>query len=238
MSEKRVRTRDAEITDENRLESARLKALYLAAKHGMSQAMFGATYDIGNQGAVWQCLNAKGMPISLKAARGFARGLNCDIADFSPRLAKEVAKNVEFAAPDDADEFVDVKRVNAKLAAGHGALPEIEESVGSLKFTRNFLRSCGVAAASARVVEVVGQSMDPTIPDGAVLLVSTNNRDPINNAIFALSRPSEGLIVKRLVKVGESWLARSDNREFPDIPIGDGEPISIIGRAHWMGAKL
>lgn len=237
MSATKVRSKDAELTDENRAESARLKELYLKANHGMSQTAFGAAYDIGNQGAVWQCLNGKGMPISLKAARGFARGLNCDIADFSPRLAAEAAMNAEFA-PTQEEEFVPVKRVNVRLGAGHGEQAQIEELVGHLKFTKSFLRSCGVSAPSARVVEVKGPSMEPTIRDGAVLLVSTTNREPVNNAIFALARPDEGLIVKRLVRLGKEWVARSDNREYPDIPIDHGEPITIIGRAHWMGAKL
>lgn len=232
------RARDSLLTEENRQESVRLKALYLAAGHGLSQAAFGAAYDIGNQGAVWQCLNATGMPISLKAARGFARGLRCEIADFSPRLAAEAAKNAEFVPAPEDDPFVPVKQINVRLSAGSGSEPEIEEVIGHLKFTKQFLRSVGVSAASARVVDVRGSSMEPTIKDGSVLLVSTNNREPRNDAIFAMVRPVEGLIVKRLIKHGKDWIARSDNREFEDIVIGHGEPITIIGRAHWMGVKL
>lgn len=96
------RAKDALLTDEHRQESAKLKELYLNAKHGLSQAAFGQLYDIGNQGTVWQCLNAKGMPISLKAARGFAKGLNCSIEDFSPRLAA-TAKDVGHYAGPSAD---------------------------------------------------------------------------------------------------------------------------------------
>lgn len=238
VTETKTRKRDAELTDENRRESARLKELYLATRHGLSQAEFGARYAIGNQGAVWQCLNGKGMPISLKAARGFARGLGVDIAAFSPRLAAEASEIAEFAPAPEEEEFVDVARLDVDLAAGHGAAGAIEETVGHLKFTRSFLRSIGVSPASAKVVNVRGPSMEPDIKDGAVLLVSTANREPTNNAIFALVRPVEGLVVKRLIKVGGQWVARSANREFADIPIGHGEPVSIIGRAHWMGVKL
>ena len=80
------RAKDALITDENRKESERLKALYKNSGHGLTQEAFGQEFNIGNQGTVWQCLNANGMPISMKAAQGFAKGLNCEIADFSPRL--------------------------------------------------------------------------------------------------------------------------------------------------------
>jgi len=43
-------------------------------------------YQIGSQSAVTSFLNGH-TPLSLKAARGFAKGLNCLISDFSPRLA-------------------------------------------------------------------------------------------------------------------------------------------------------
>lgn len=135
-------------------------------------------------------------------------------------------------------DFLDVPRINVEIAAGDGSVPHIEEIIGCLKFSRMFLRGCGVQAGSARVVDVRGTSMEPTIKDGAVLLVSTNNREPVDNQIFAMVRPSEGLIVKRLMRITGQWVARSDNRDFKDIPISDGEPITIIGRAIWMGAKL
>lgn len=232
------RGKDAVLTEEHLRESARLKKLYLNAHHGLSQAAFGAKYDIGNQGAVWQCLNGQGMPISLKAARGFARGLGVDLVDFSPRLAAEAAKNAEFAPVEGETDFVDVKHLSVPLAAGHGAIGEVEEAPGHVKFTSSFLRSIGVSASSARLVDVRGPSMDPTIRDGSILLVSTNNREPVSNGIFALARAQEGLIVKRLVQLGDDWVARSDNRDFPDINIGDAEPITILGRALWMGVKL
>ena len=160
----------------------------------------------------------------------------------STDLSYEIEEKLELGklalAGGDGGDFVDVSRVNVSLAAGHGTPPQVEEVIGHLKFARSFLRSCGVSAQGARVVDVKGPSMEPTIKDGAVLLISTSNREPVDNQIFALVRPSEGLIVKRLVRQGAHWVARSDNRDHADFLIDDGEPITIIGRAIWMGAKL
>ena len=50
------------------------------------QATFGETHGIGGQSAVGQFLRGDA-PLSLKAAKGFAEGLGCQISDFSPRLA-------------------------------------------------------------------------------------------------------------------------------------------------------
>ncbi|MDY0046040.1 MAG: hypothetical protein RBS10_01350 [Thauera propionica] len=56
----------------------------------LSQAKFGDQYEIGSQGVVWQYLNAR-IPLNVEQAVRFARGLNCSVADFSPRLAAELA---------------------------------------------------------------------------------------------------------------------------------------------------
>lgn len=135
--------------------------------------------------------------------------------------------------------FEEVKRVNAAFSAGAGSEPDIYEEVSTLSFRRDFLSACGASPESARVVDVKGFSMEPTIPNGAVLLINTANTEPRNNTIFALVSQHRGLVVKRLIKKDDVWVARSDNPDGnPDFPIDDGEPVKIIGRAVWMGAKL
>lgn len=78
-------TRKAKVTDETILESRQLRAIWDSTSHP-GQAEFGEMYDVGNQSAVGQFLRGE-TPLSLKAAAGFAQGLSCKIADFSPRLA-------------------------------------------------------------------------------------------------------------------------------------------------------
>lgn len=70
-------------------EARRLKDLWDAASQATrgTQAEFGEVHSIGNQSAVGQFLRGE-TPLSLKAAKGFAKGLGCKISDFSPRLAE------------------------------------------------------------------------------------------------------------------------------------------------------
>src|SRR5690606_20683235 len=79
------------VTDLHREESRKLRAIWDDARDKPSQAAFGEMYGIGSQAAVGHFLNGNAA-ISLKAARGFAEGLRCDISAFSPRLAKEAAE--------------------------------------------------------------------------------------------------------------------------------------------------
>lgn len=88
------------VTPEHKEESARLLALWKAqAKPSrMTQKVFGDIYDIGTQSAVGFFLNGAST-ISMKAALGFAKGLNCEIADFSPRLAAKAATVAASVSP-------------------------------------------------------------------------------------------------------------------------------------------
>lgn len=118
------KSRKAKVTEENRGEAAALKKIYTGAPHngkpsGLSQAAFGAQYDIGSQAVVWQYLNGA-IPLNLRAATGFARGLGCRIADFSPRLAKDAAALTSGqATPGDEKilSFLDLNRTEAQLVA-------------------------------------------------------------------------------------------------------------------------
>lgn len=141
----------------------------------------------------------------------------------------------------DDGNFENVPRIDARLSGGDGSVEGFEEVIGNLKFASAFLRSIRVGKKFARVVDVRGHSMHPTIPDGAVVLIDTSEsgKEPLDGEIFAIVRPVEGLSIKRLrrLDVG-SWVATSDNPSGPTIPIGEGEPADVVGRARWMGAKL
>lgn len=84
--------RRGKITDEHREEARRLRAIWdrtraaRDSRGAASQEAFGDKYEIGNQAAVGFFLNGK-TALSLKAAIGFARGLEVPVQDFSPRLA-------------------------------------------------------------------------------------------------------------------------------------------------------
>lgn len=87
---KEVISRKAKVTDEHRAEARQLSVIWAATKHE-TQAIFGEKYNIGNQSAVGQFLRGESS-LSIKAAQGFAKGLNCNVADFSPRLDAEIKK--------------------------------------------------------------------------------------------------------------------------------------------------
>jgi len=102
------------ITDLNREESRRLRELWGARKERITQAEFGQIYGIGSQAAVGQFLNGHAA-ISLKAARGFAKGLGCEISAFSERLAREAASLGEVSGVRESVDVMSLGRDELRL---------------------------------------------------------------------------------------------------------------------------
>lgn len=238
--------RRGKVTDLHREESRRLKALWDASyasrkQNGLhTQESFGEKYEIGNQAAVGFFLNGK-TALSLKAARGFARGLSCEIGAFSPRLAEEAAKNAAFAPPAEAD-FVEVRRADVAFSNGSGKLVFVEGSRSSLSFRREYLRKIGVSAKNAVIVDAEGRSNDPDIKDGAVLLVNRAPQDIINGKFYAFRKDGE-LLVKKLTRRADGTIlavsANPDRDEYPDIVIHDDVlDFELVGRVMWMASEL
>lgn len=115
-------------------------------------------------------------------------------ASFGERSARSISTKLRlgeryfeegFDADNETPPFVEVKRVDVRLSAGNGSVADQHEEIGSLAFRRDFLLACGVTPANAAVVSVKGTSMEPTIPNGSVLLINRNNREPRSGHIFA-----------------------------------------------------
>lgn len=143
----RSKLRRGKVTPEHKMESARLRRIWDSkadlrrSKGAYSQAEFGEKFAVGNQAAVGHFLNGN-TALSMKAARGFAKGLECDIAEFSPRLAKQLGNRWPFPGieperwetllPDERIEIQGVvrERMEAFEARRHGGPGQKQRSAG------------------------------------------------------------------------------------------------------------
>lgn len=116
--------RKAKMSTENKQEAAKLREIWDRKSGKPTQAEFGETYGIGSQAAVGLFLNGV-TPLSMKAAKGFAAGLGCGIAEFSPRLAKEATEISVFAPKTKGGplSFLDLNRLEAQLVGLYRDLP-------------------------------------------------------------------------------------------------------------------
>lgn len=160
-------------------------------------------------------------------------------------LAREIEETLNLPKYSlDGDEahsdFVEVSQISMGVSADPDSGNTLVAEVGALQFRRDFLRSVGVSPVNAALVHVTGTSMEPTIRDGAVLLLNRADRVPRRGSIYAFAWEG-AMLVRRFQRVGDAWHAVSDNAdkgEHPDIVLAGKVEGMVQGRAVWVGAKL
>ena len=81
-------------------------------------------------------------------------------------------------------------------------------------------------------VRAVGDSMEPTVHDGDLVVVDAGRTDPLDGHLFAV-RTNAGLVIRRLRQRGGRWRLTSDNRPHPQHAVADDD--RILGRVAWCG---
>ena len=136
-----------------------------------------------------------------------------------------------------AQEHIAVVEVDT--AAGAGALVGYEHVIGHVKFARNWLQTQNLVADRCRLIRVVGESMEPTLPDKALILVDLGCKERQNRKICVI-RNGDELIVKRMVEDADAgWLLVSDNpnkRLWPSRPCPD--EAEVVGHVRWFSHTL
>ena len=121
---------------------------------------------------------------------------------------------------------------SARTAAGSGDPVFGELTEPRYAFHKSIIPDW-VRSESLLCIEVVGDSMQPTIHDGDILLLDRSQIEPLSGQIFILHTP-DGLIVKRLRRTGRKWMLISDNPAYEPRPVGRED--RIVGRVAWAGA--
>lgn len=144
-------------------------------------------------------------------------------------------------------DYAHIPLHDAYLSAGAGAMNEAEQVVDSLAFRRDWLQKVGVAASAAKLARVKGDSMQPCLWDGDMMLINTSLNDPPVRQREA--RDQRRLPVYAFLDGGEARVKRierptpdqllliSDNSEYPpELRQGDDlKVITIIGKVVWWG---
>lgn len=160
-----------------------------------------------------------------------ARQLATELADTATRVRDLEEQQAYVATATDGD-YVGVSALAS--AAGGGAVVDHERITGRVKFRRAWLARHGLAAAACRVIQVLGESMEPTLVDGCSILVNQDSRRRSVGRIFVV-RTDDGLVVKRAGKDRAGrWQLVSDNpnkQAWPTAPWPDDAPV--VGEVKW-----
>ena len=139
------------------------------------------------------------------------------------------------------EDFVLVPRYEVMASAGGGAMVHSEQVVDHLAFRSEWVRNAlDVSVKALALISVKGDSMEPTLSNGDLILVDTSTQKIDDNAIYVL-RFNGSLLVKRIQrKFDGSVVIKSDNQAYdPEVITGGAiEELHIVGRVVWGGRRM
>lgn len=132
---------------------------------------------------------------------------------------------------DDEVEVPFLKEV--QLAAGAGSVFREDHNGYKLRFAKSTLRKLNIQFQNAVCVEVIGNSMEPVLPNGATVGVDTGSKTIKDGKMYAIDY-GDLLRVKVLYAVpGGMIRIRSYNSDEHPEEIRPLSDIRIIGRVFW-----
>jgi len=124
------------------------------------------------------------------------------------------------------------------VSAGGGAY-DTDEDFEMLALEGTFFNKIGAFSKAERIeaVNVVGDSMEPTIADDNIVFLDRDKTDISKGGIFALITPS-GLFIKRVqVRVDGGVDIISDNKDYP-VQTVDRNDVTVIGKVIGMFGEV
>lgn len=137
-------------------------------------------------------------------------------------------------------DSVMIPMLNVRAAAGPGEQNHHVQEVWRLPFSLKLLRQLGVRQESAHFVICRGDSMVPTIPDGAIALVDISKRKSREDGIYALT-VGDDVRIKRLQFGVNTLTLISDNAErYPRevLSSADLDSVHVEGKVFWSGGGI
>lgn len=132
-----------------------------------------------------------------------------------------------------------VPQLELGYSMGAGAIFDQYEQRGVVPFQRAWLRSMmRGAVADLFVARGEGDSMQPTILDGDIVLIDTAQRDiRQQDRIWAVAYGDLGMVKRVRRRPDGSYLLLSDNATVPPIECAD-EEMHVVGRVIWIGRRI
>lgn len=135
--------------------------------------------------------------------------------------------------------FDTVARYDAAGAAGDGLINLDEPPIDHLAFSKDWLAQRGISAGDSILITVSGDSMEPSLYDGDLVMIDRRKKHIRSGQIYAF-RDADTLRIKRIEVIpGTALILRSDNPKHPPdyraAEAMNGISQNILGQIVWSG---
>lgn len=137
--------------------------------------------------------------------------------------------------------FVAIPRLDVRASAGNGRLTVLDDAESKVvAFRQDWLRRLGVAPRNAMIIMAEGDSMQPTIGHGDLVLIDKSIDRLVDDGIYVLVYA--GMVKLKRIQVMRSGivLLKSDNPAYQteEIKAHELPELIIEGRVRWKGGAL
>lgn len=138
------------------------------------------------------------------------------------------------------DDVVSVPLLDVIASAGPGIENPFPLAIDHLPFPRRWLDELGLPEHYARFLGARGDSMEPTIRDGAICLADARFQSPRIEGVYALVDGND----VRIKRIGRGFDGKivliSDNERYESETLAapDAEALRIAGKIVWAGGKI
>lgn len=131
-----------------------------------------------------------------------------------------------------APAFIQLPRFDVRASAGLGLPVGPEAQLGDVAFDPLFLRAQGARPDQCSIITASGDSMQPVIPDGSLLVVDHSQQEARNGHIMVI-RVGDDLLVKRIRRRTDGLIDLiSDNPAYAPETLGPDSlaQLRVVGR--------
>jgi phage repressor protein C with HTH and peptisase S24 domain len=184
--------------------------------------------------AIYKWLAGRGQP-SVTNLVALARAARVSIewlatGEESKQSAQAITRAVEHG------DFIFMPRNRIRFSSGREGILRSDQVVDSIAFRAEWVkRRLSTESRDLLLIEVVGDSMAPTVEDADLILADLAEPRFRQDGIYLL-RHDSGLAVKRIQRRPDGkLLIRSDNPKYEAMVVST---VSVIGRVIWTGGRV
>ncbi len=138
-------------------------------------------------------------------------------------------------------QWVAIPHLDVVASAGGGAAETDGHVIEPIMFPAQLLKALGLKPGKTDFINAKGDSMEPTIGDGNLLLIDRSIEGQIeDDAIYIIASP-HSIYVKRLFcKLDGDLIVKSDNPRYPEqtYSVEAAANLNIIGRVRWVAKSV
>lgn len=191
---------------------------------------------------------AREIGVTPQAVRAYKEGISNPSMEKLDALARATGKSSEWmhlgigSKENEQTGIVSVPLLEVNASAGNGYINFSEQVVRRVDFYEEWLKQNVryTKGSNLDLISASGDSMEPTINSGDILLVDHGINEVLYDSIYVAMVNGE-LYVKRFQKTpSRTLLMISDNKKYQSFELKPEDDVRIIGRVvyYWTGGML